>query len=182
MKTIFTKIVMSAGYKDLDHFLTSAFHPHMAGTCTGVSALFAGLAYYFNAVFGIVLPVGIGIILLFALEFYTGLKASKKEGKKFDSELFGKGWFKLFVYMLMIGVSHAMATNIQIKPIFGVTFNIYEWLHYGFYNYIIINLFWSNLENFKRLGWTEYSPILKQLAKYVKDEPIKPKQDERKES
>lgn len=29
---------MSAGYKDLDHFLTSAFHPHMAGTCTGVSA------------------------------------------------------------------------------------------------------------------------------------------------
>lgn len=46
MKTIFTKIVMSAGYKDLDHFLTSAFHPHMAGTCTGVSAFFAGLTVY----------------------------------------------------------------------------------------------------------------------------------------
>jgi hypothetical protein len=118
--------------------------------------------------------VGIGIILLFGLEFYTGLKASKLEGRKFDSELFGKGWFKLFVYMLMIGISHAMANNIEIKPIFGVTFNVYEWLHYAFYNYIIINLIWSNLENFKRLGWTEYSPILKRLSKYIKDEPIKP--------
>lgn len=179
MKTLFAKLVTSAGYRDMNHFVDSAFHPNMAGTCTGVSAFFAAIAYYFNAVFGIVLPVGIGIILLFGLEFYTGLKASRKEGKKFDSELFGKGWFKLFVYMLMIGISHAMAEGIKIKPIFGVTFNIYEWLHYGFYNYIIINLFWSNLENFKRLGWTEYLPLLKGLAKYIKDEPIKPTKDER---
>jgi hypothetical protein len=178
MKAILSKIVMSAGYKDVDHFVNSAFHPHMSTTCAGFSAFFAGIAYYFNAVFGIVLPVGIGIILLFALEFYTGLKASKKEGKKFDSELFGKGWFKLFVYMLMIGISHAMAENIQIKPMFGYTFNIYEWLHYAFYNYIIINLFWSNLENFKRLGWTEYNAVLKYLSKFVKDEPIKPIDDE----
>ena len=174
MKQILTKIVESAGYRDVNHFLDSSFHPNLTSSCTGISALFAGIAYYFNAVFGIVLPVGIGIILLFGLEFYTGLKASKLEGRKFDSELFGKGWFKLFVYMLMIGISHAMANNIEIKPIFGVAFNVYEWLHYAFYNYIIINLIWSNLENFKRLGWTEYSPILKRLSKYIKDEPIKP--------
>ena len=173
MKQILTKIVGAAGYRNVDHFVNSSFHPHLTGTCATVSTVFAGLAYYFNAVFGIVLPVGIGIILLFGLEFYTGLKASKVEGRKFDSELFGKGWFKLFVYMLMIGISHAMANNIEIKPIFGVVFNVYEWLHYAFYNYIIINLIWSNLENFKRLGWTEYSPILKKLSKYIKDEPIK---------
>lgn len=182
MKLFFTKLVIAAGYKDSEHFLNSAFHPQMAGTCAGISAFFAGLAYYFNAVFGIVLPVGIGIIVLFGLEFYTGLKASKKEGKKFDSELFGKGWFKLFVYMLMIGISNAMATQIPIKPIFGFTFNIYEWLHYGFYNYIIINLFWSNLENFKRLGWTEHISLLKQLSKYIKDEPIKPTNDGREDT
>ena len=174
MKLILTKIVEAAGYRSVSHFLDSSFHPHLTGACTSVSVLFAGIAYYFNAVFGIVLPVGVGIILLFGLEFYTGLKASKLEGRKFDSELFGKGWFKLFVYMLMIGISHAMAENIEIKPIFGVKFNVYEWLHYAFYNYIIINLIWSNLENFKRLGWTEYSPILKKLSKYIKDEPIKP--------
>lgn len=176
MNTILTKLVMTAGYRDFDHFLNSAFHPQMAGFSGTISIIFASIAYYFNAVFGIVLPVGIGIILLFLSEFYTGLKASKLEGKKFDSELFGKGWLKLFVYMLMIGISNAMANNIQIKPIFGTVFNVYEWLHYGFYNYVILNLFLSNLENCKRLGWTEYSPILKYLSKYVKDEPIKPKE------
>jgi hypothetical protein len=179
MKTIFNKLVFAAGYSDTTHFINSAFHPEASSTITIISAFFAGIAYYFNSVFGIVLPVGIGILLLFILEFYTGLKASKKEGLKFDSELFGKGWFKLFVYMLMIGVSHALAENIPIKPVFGVTFNIYEWLHYGFYNYIIINLFLSNLENFKRLGWTEYNPLLRYLAQYVKDEPIKSIKDER---
>jgi len=66
MKTTLTKLVISAGYRDMDHFLTSAFHPQMAGTCTSVSVFFAGLAYYFNVVFGIVLPVGIGIVILTA--------------------------------------------------------------------------------------------------------------------
>lgn len=177
MKTILCKLVSTAGYRDMDHFLNSSFHPQMAGFSTSVSAIFATVAYYFNVTFGIVLPVGVGIILLFGLEFYTGLKASNKEGKKFDSELFGKGWLKLFIYMLMIGISNAMADNITIKPIFGVAFNVYEWLHYGFYNYVILNLFLSNLENFKRLGWTEHLPMLKYLAKFVKDEPIKPKKN-----
>lgn len=182
MKTLIIKLVTAAGYRDTNHFIDSAFHPNLMGYGAGISAFFAGLAYYFNAVFGIVLPVGLAIIALFILEFYTGLKASKKEGRTFDSELFGKGWFKLFIYMLMVGISHALATNVPIKPVFGVTFNLYEWLHYAFYNYIIINLFWSNLENFKRLGWNEHLPILKHLSKYIKDEPIKPKEDERKNS
>jgi len=180
MKTVLTKLIIASGYRDTNHFIDSAFHPNLMTAGAGISAFFASLAYYFNAVFGIVLPVGIAIILLFFLEFYTGLKASKKEGKKFDSELFGKGWFKLFVYMLMIGISHALAVNVPIKPVFGATFNLYEWLHYAFYNYIIINLLWSNLENFKRIGWTEHLPILKHLSKYIKDEPIKPTDDERK--
>jgi hypothetical protein len=180
MKAIITKLIVASGYRDADHFIDSAFHPNLMAAGAGISAFFASLAYYFNSIFGIVLPVGIAIILLFCLEFYTGLKASKKEGRKFDSELFGKGWFKLFVYMLMIGISHALAVNVPIKPVFGVTFNMYEWLHYAFYNYIIINLLWSNLENFKRLGWNEHLPILKHLSKYIKDEPIKPTDDERK--
>jgi hypothetical protein len=177
MKLLLTKLVSSAGYRDVDHFINSAFHPNCASIGAGISAVLASAAYYFNSVFGIVLPVGIAIIILYILEFYTGMKASTKEGKKFDSELFGKGWFKLLVYMIMIGTSNAMSHYIPVKPMFGITFNIYEWLHYGFYNYVIINLFLSNLENLKRLGWTEYLPILKYLAKFVKDEPIKPKKD-----
>jgi hypothetical protein len=42
MKTIFTKLVMSAGYRDTAHFIDSAFHPQLGGTCAGISAFFAG--------------------------------------------------------------------------------------------------------------------------------------------
>jgi len=173
MKTLICKLVMSAGYKDTPHFLNSTFHPELAGFATALSAALACLAYYFNAIFGMDLPVGIVLIILFFLEMFTGIKASRKEKMQFDSELFGKGWLKLLVYMIMIGCSHALALHIPIKDFFGWNFNIYSWLHYSFYNFVIINLIWSNLENFKRLGWTEYLPILKQLSKYIKDEPKK---------
>lgn len=171
MKTWCCKLVASAGYRDTEHFLNSTFHPNMAGIGTGLSTLFASIAYYFNAVFGIELPVGIVLIILFFLEMFTGIRASIKEKKKFDSELFGKGWLKLFVYMIMIGCSHALAKHVPVKSFFSWDFNIYAWLHYGFYNFVLINLIWSNLENFKRLGWTEYLPILRQLSQYIKDEP-----------
>ena len=162
---------MSAGYNSSDHFINSAFHPNLAGFGAALSTIFASVAYYFNAVFGIELPVGIVLIILFCLEMFTGIKASRKEKMEFDSELFGKGWLKLLVYMIMIGCSHVLSIYVPVKNFFEWNFNIYSWLHYGFYNFVLINLIWSNLENFKRLGWTEYIPILKQLSKYIKDEP-----------
>jgi hypothetical protein len=173
MKTILCKLTMSAGYRDTEHFINSTFHPNLAGFATGLSTILASLAYYFNVVFGIELPVGIVLVILFGLEMFTGIKASRKENKQFDSELFGKGWLKLLVYMIMIGCSNALSIYIPVKSFFTWNFNIYEWLHYGFYNFVIINLIWSNLENFKRLGWMEYVPILKELGKYIKDEPKK---------
>ena len=165
------KIAMSAGYKDTNHFMDSAFHPNMAGLGLWLSSILATVAYYFNTLFGIELPVGVVLIVLFGLEMFTGIRASQKENKTFDSELFGKGWLKLLVYMIMIGCSNILATHVPIKTFFSWDFNIYEWLHYGFYNFVLINLIWSNLENFKRLGWTEYIPLLKMLSKYIKDEP-----------
>ena len=92
---MFCKIVMSAGYKDTAHFIDSAFHPNLAGFAVGASTILATIAYYFNVIFGIELPVGIVLIVLFSLEMFTGIRASRKENKKFDSELFGKGWLKL---------------------------------------------------------------------------------------
>ena len=171
MKTLCTKLVMTAGYEDLSHFLNSAFHLKLTLPLITISSCAATFGYYFDLVFGIKAIIGISILVLFLLEFYTGLKASRKEGKKFDSELFGKGWLKLLVYMIMIGVSNTLANNITGLDMLGYTFNIYEWFHGMFYNYVLLNLILSNLENFKRLGWTEHLPILKALAKHVKDEP-----------
>jgi hypothetical protein len=174
MKSLIAKLVTASGYDSTQHFIDSAFHPKLFFLSGSISAVFGTLGYLFDSIFGIHWLVGLMLVLLFALELYTGIKASKKDGHVFDSEKFGKGWLKLFVYMIMIGVSNILAVHVPVKPILGWSFNVYEWLHYAFYNYVLLNLFWSNLENFVRLGWNDYLPILNKLKKYIKDEKPDP--------
>lgn len=156
------------GYNCGEHLITSAFHPNTMPITLGVSSIGASLAYYFEAVMGINIPVGILIVLLFILELFTGVRASIKEGKGFSSEKFQKGWFKLFIYMIFIICSNLAAKYIPNRGFFGIQFNIYDWLHYLFYNFIIIQLFISNLENFMRLGWGNFLPIISQLSNILK--------------
>ena len=170
MKSFIEKFIVASGYDSTQHFLDSAFHPKLTVVTATFSAISGTLGYVFDHVFGIHWLVALILVVLFTVELYTGIKASKKDGYQFDSEKFGKGWLKLFIYMIMIGASNILAIYVPVKPILGFTFNIYEWLHYAFYNYVLLNLFWSNIENFVRLGWDDYLPILKKLKKYVKDE------------
>jgi hypothetical protein len=170
MKSLVAKLITASGYDSVNHFVDSTFHPKLFTLSAGTSACLGTLAYLFDHIFGISWIVGLVLVLLFTIELYTGVKAAKKDGFKFDSEKFGKGWIKLLIYMIMIGSSNLLAIYVPVKPIFGWDFNIYEWLHYGFYNFALINLFWSNLENFIRLGWDEYLPLLNKLKPYVKQE------------
>lgn len=155
------------GYESARHFVDSTFHPDHINSSIAISSIFACIAYYFEAIFGMVLPVGILVLMLFALELFTGIKASKKEGRGFSSEKFQKGWLKLFIYFVFIACTHLASKHIPSRPIFGVTFNLYDWMHYAFYNYIIIQLFISNLENFVRLGMDDFSPIISKLASAI---------------
>lgn len=170
MKSLISKLVIASGYDSTQHFVDSTFHPKLFSLSATTSACLGTLGYVFDHIFGIHWLVALILVILFGLEMYTGIKASKKDGHKFDSEKFGKGWLKLFIYMIMIGASNILAIHVPVKPILGFSFNIYEWLHYAFYNYVLLNLFWSNIENFVRLGWDDYLPILRKLKKYVKDE------------
>lgn len=118
-----------------------------------LSGFLAGIAYVFEHIFGIHLMVGLIMSVLFFLELWTGIKSSKKEGIPFESNLFQKGWVKLGIYMIMIGSSYMLSVYVPHKSYAGIDINIYAFLHYCFYNYVLINLFISNIENFIRLGW-----------------------------
>lgn len=157
-----------SGYDSGSHLIDSAFHPSSMPTVLGISSVTASAAYYFEAIMGINIPVGVLIILLFGLELFTGVRASIKEGKGFSSEKFQKGWLKLFIYMIFIICSNLAAKYIPHRGFFGFEFNIYDWLHYLFYNFIIIQLFISNLENFMRLGWGNFLPLISQLSSILK--------------
>jgi len=162
------------GYDSLSRLSSSTFHPECYGCTITISMILATLAGFFETYVGIEPAVGAGILLLFIIEVFTGIGASVKEKKPVTSRRFWGGFIKLGIYTIMIGASHLLANGIEIKDFMGVSFNIYEWIHYFFLNFTILQLFISNIENFRRLGWGEFVPVINKIAEFLKLED-KPK-------
>lgn len=158
------KIIYSLGYDTPQKFLDSTFHPDTIKQTSVLSGFFATLGVYFEKSLGFTVVIGLGILGLFLLEFATGIAASKREKKPITSRKFNSGFIKIFVYMIMIAITNLFAKNLEVKLLFGFDFNIYEWLHYVFLNFVIIQYIISNLENFNRLGWDEFLPLIGKLS------------------
>lgn len=163
MKALWGYIAVASGYSNGKHLSDSTFHPDL--TWIGPIASFFGvIAYVFENIFGIHLMVGLILSILFFLELYTGIKASK-EG--FDSKKFPKGFTKLGIYMIMIGSTHILSVYVPHSEYAGIDINIYSFIHYTFYNFVLVNLILSNIENFIRLGW-EFKGFIPYVAKILK--------------
>lgn len=174
MTKLFTLIVQSSGYKDTAHFINSAFHPDFAAQATALSGGLAFVAYYFRMMFGFELPVGAVIVVLFFMEMYTGIKASKKEGIGWQSDQFGKGWLKLAIYWIMLGCTNILDVYAQSPYVLGYELDIYAFVNFAWLNFVILQLLGSNIENFIRLGWDKRSMLVRLLAKIYN---IKDKED-----
>jgi hypothetical protein len=104
-------------------------------------------------------------MILFFLEMYTGIKASKNLGKGWESEKFGKGWLKLAVYWIMIGCTNILDIYAVSPKILGFDFDIYAVVYFAWLNFVILQLLGSNIENFIKLGWDKNSMLIRLLAK-----------------
>lgn len=157
----------SSSTDSIHAFLDSTFHPETIVKTIGVSAILATVTSIFEDVFGFSVVVGTAIFCLFILELITGIKASKKEGNSFKSRKFNAGFVKAFIYFAMIGATNVLKNNVEVKEVLGYQLNFYEWIHYVLYNFAILQYIISNLENFERLGWNEYVPLLSKLKKVM---------------
>lgn len=162
-------------FDDSTSFIDSVAHPKSIGLTSVVSVVLGSIATFTETYVGIAPAVAICIIVLFLIELITGIKASKREGVKFESHKFGRGFIKLAIYFVMIGVMHQL--SIHMAPGEGslLDFNIYAWLGYIFLNFTIIQLTISCIENFNRLGWDEFIPVLSRLSDFLNLR--KPKKD-----
>lgn len=156
------------GFKDTASFVESTFHPNNINFSLIMSSIFGCIAYFIESFLGFESMVAVAVLILFTLEIVTGIKASLKEGEAFSSKKLGRGFLKMMIYMLMIGAANLLSLHIHIKPIFSWSFNYYEWIHYTCMNFVILQLFISNIENFNRLGWSEFVPLLSKLSKFLK--------------
>ena len=163
MNDFLNYLAIASGYKDRTHLLESTFHPTKSDWLLSLSSIFGIIAYIFENIFGIHLVVGVILAILFFLELYTGIKASK-EG--FDSKKFPKGFTKLGIYMIMIGSTNLLSVYVPHNQYAGIDINIYAFIHYTFYNFVLLNLILSNIENFIRLGWN-FNGLVPLLAKML---------------
>lgn len=93
------------------------------------------------------------LFVVMITDYITGLKASKKEGKKFCSKR-GLEWvFKLGSYLVFLGVSFLIRKELIAYDL-GMMEMPFKVIHF----YILIHIFWwetkSIDENFERLGYS----------------------------
>ncbi len=160
-------LLTQQGFKDTNDFLNVTFHIKDSKFVIATTSILTAVSAFFERMLGIEIVVTLVIFILFALEMYTGIKASKIEGKIFDSNKFPRGWVKLAVYIIFIGCANMLAVHMKPKPIFGFEVNIYELFHYALINFTVVNFLISNIENFERLGWDEYIPLISVLSDFM---------------
>lgn len=146
------------GYADSSKLVKGAFHPDFAEQIAPISVVFSCVAYYFYLSFGIQLPVFIGVIALFVIEMRTGIKVSKLQGRAngWKSDLAQKGFGKFCLYWTGIGVIHLFDLYIPTEELFYFfEFDLYKWIHFLIYNYVILIYIGSIVENLIHLGYDE---------------------------
>ena len=153
------------GYKGYNHLLDSTFHVSSAKEALLASVPVTIFSFGIKDLTGYEPPVLIAILVLFVVELYTGIKSSKEGGEEFSTTKFMRGFVKLFIYIVLVGVTHVFYLYTPERPIFGFDVNLYEWVHWGFSNWVIVHMLLSVLENIIELKWDKHLPLVTVLAK-----------------
>jgi phage-related holin len=172
MKNHINNIMQEFGFHSSMDFLSSTFGYLTKPPVLVVSFSFATIGTIVEKFIGLDPVVYLAFIVLLFVEFFTGIRASLKEGKKLYSKRFGRVILKLLVYTTLIGVIHIFKTRLDIPKIYDFEINVYSMIYYAVLNLIVIQLILSVLENLSRLGYKESSKIYKAISnilnRYIK--------------
>ncbi len=171
MKYLINYFLFSFGFKDQQDFLeTTFFIKGMMAKSIFLSVGLGLVGVVMEDIIGLKPAVYLSLVVLFILEFFTGVTASvyiKKE--KFNSWKMGRIVLKIFVYTTILGLFNIFSHKIGSHTIFSFDFNFFEWIYYIILNVLVLQLFISVLENCETLGFKEVSVILRIFRKRVKE-------------
>lgn len=170
MKDFLKSIVVAFGYTDITDFSDTIFSfKGVLTTTLLVSVSFSAMAVYIEQFIGLKPIAYLSLIVLFVLEFLTGVSASVfVKGQDFNSLKMGRIVLKIFVYSVILGLLNIFTQNTGKHEVFGIDFNFYEWIYFVILNVLVIQLFISVLENLETLGFKEVSPLLRIFKKKMK--------------
>ena len=150
------------GYNNFTEFTTSTFG-YMKPKIIALSGGLGVAEVKFEEFIGLTPMVYIAFALILIMEFFTGIKASLKEGKLIDSNKWQRVILKLIIYTLVLGVINIFKEQFVVPEIMGLEINIYAWIFYAVINLVVIQMILSVLENLSRLGFEETSMIFKAI-------------------
>lgn len=144
----------SFGFLNVRDLYTSAFG------ALGVKALKWSAAMGFlqllvKSYLGIDLMVLLAFALLIAAEWFTGIRASLRQGEKLKSRKLVRMVVKIGVYSFIIFLLHAFEGSLKAPEVLGLVLNPFSWLYNAVLIAIVFQLVVSLFENLGRLGYKE---------------------------
>ncbi len=164
MKTI-DFILKGFGFENLQDFKVSAFGFVLTSKITKVTAFLALVASFLHDLLG-VKPMFLGAYcVLIIFEWYTGIKASYKQGKPHQSRKMGRMLFKIAVYSIPVYILNQFHTHSHFPMIMDYEIDPFVWLYWAVLIGIIWQLLISLLENLAVLGFKWATMLIRIINK-----------------
>lgn len=151
------------GYSSLHDLLQTTLHYKNIKPMLAMSVTMAGVSNLINKYIGLEPVTFLAFILLLLVELITGIKASIYEGNKLESRKFSRFVFKVFIYIVMISITHLFSIGSEGR----IISSLYGFIHFIIIDYITIQLIISVFENLSRLGFQESSKVFKAIKNYL---------------
>jgi hypothetical protein len=114
MKNYFVKFLAAYDYKSFEEFFLSLF-PTFKYEIHWLMLLISGVSGVVNYFFGITPALAIAMFVAVIVEVITGISASKKLGKKFESFRFSRCVIKIGIWLLILYIIHAFEIEYKDK-------------------------------------------------------------------
>lgn len=131
MKNYFVKFLAAYDYQSFEEFILSIF-PTFKYQLHGLMLFISFLSGTVNYFFGITPALAIAMFVAVIVEVYTGIKASKKEGKSFESFRFSRCIIKIGIWLLILYIIHAFEKDYAGKT------NLIHIAAYAFFNFAYV--------------------------------------------
>jgi len=131
MNNYFTKFLAAYDYGSFREFSLSVF-PTFKYELQGLMMLVSFVSGTVNYFFGIQPALAFAMFVAVIVEVWTGIKASRKLGKKFESFRFSRCVIKIGIWLIILYIIHAFEKEYESRT------NYIQMAAYAFFNFVYV--------------------------------------------
>jgi len=165
MKVFVNKFLAAYDWHSFEEFVLSIF-PSYKYQLHGAVLAISFLSGSVNYLFGVTPALAIAMFMAIVIEVWTGIRASKRQGKSFESFRFSRCIIKIAIWLAILYIIHAFKREFQEST------NLIDIAAYGFFSFIFVCVsdcfFWLSmlllfLENVSVLKGKEKTALIEAI-------------------